>query len=61
VACTSGNVATSVDNAGSVGYYTALTIGADGLPMVSYFDSTNSDLKVLHCSNTFCTPYFRRR
>jgi hypothetical protein len=60
-ACTSGNVAITVDSVGDVGRYASLTIGADGLPAVSYYDITNGDLKVLHCANTFCTPYFRRR
>jgi hypothetical protein len=38
---------------------TAITIGQDGLPLVAYPQS--SILKVLHCANEFCTPYFRRR
>ena len=32
-----------------------MTIGADGLGLISYFDETNDDLKVAHCSNTNCT------
>jgi hypothetical protein len=59
--CASGNTARIVDAGGDLGMYTSITIGADGLPVVSYQDVTNGDLKVLHCSNAFCTPYFRRR
>lgn len=61
-ACSSGNALTTVDSAGDVGRYnTAITIGADGLPLISYYDVTNGDLKVVHCASAFCTPYFRRR
>ena len=45
----------------AVGWYSSITIGADGLPIISYFDDTNDDLKVARCSNAFCAPYFRRR
>jgi hypothetical protein len=60
-ACSSGNTSTTVDSAGDVGWFTSITIGVDGLPVISYYDNTNSDLKVVHCSNAFCTPYWRRR
>jgi hypothetical protein len=61
VACTSATI-TTLDSAGIVGEYTSVTIGADGLGLISYYDSwPNGDLKVAHCSNSFCVPYFRRR
>lgn len=37
------------------------SIGADGLGLISYRDVTNQDLKIAHCENAFCAPYFRRR
>ena len=52
---------TTLDSDGIVGWYTSITIGADGLPVISYRDATNEDLKVARCSNAFCAPYFRRR
>jgi predicted regulator of Ras-like GTPase activity (Roadblock/LC7/MglB family) len=54
-ACTAGNVSTTVDSAGLVGLYTSITIGNDSLPVVSYYDDTNDDLKVAHCGNAACT------
>jgi len=32
-----------------------VTIGTDGLGLISYYDATNGDLKVAHCSNSACT------
>jgi len=53
--CTSGNTITTVDSLGFIGYWTSITIGADNLPIISYHDSTNKDLKVAHCGTLDCT------
>ena len=45
----------TVDTANSVGHHTPLSIGADGLPIISHNDQTNGDLRVTHCSNQACT------
>ena len=45
----------TVDSAGDVGLSTSIAIGADGLPVISYFDATNSDLKVAKCNDAACT------
>jgi hypothetical protein len=58
--CTAATI-TALDTAGDVGQYTAITIGDDGLGLISYYDATSGDLKVAHCSNVLCAPYFRRR
>jgi hypothetical protein len=49
------NGGTGLDTAGDVGQYTSITIGADGLGLISYHDVTNGDLKVAHCSNIECS------
>jgi hypothetical protein len=54
VDCTAATL-TSLDTAGNVGEYTSVTIGADGLGLISYHDRDNLDLKVAHCSNVNCT------
>ena len=42
-------------NRGQVGRHTSVTVGTDGLGLISYHDATNNDLKVAHCSNLACT------
>jgi hypothetical protein len=45
---------TTIDGAGIVGEYTSITMGADGLGLISYFDQTNVELEVAHCADTAC-------
>jgi hypothetical protein len=49
--CSSGNTITTVDATDNVGLYTSIAIGADGLPVISYYDNTNLDLKFVKCGN----------
>ncbi len=37
------------------GEYISATVGGDGLSLISYYDRTNGNLKVVHCSNVACT------
>ena len=58
--CTTANCSsvglTTLDSAGSVGSYTSVAIGADGFPVISYYDANNNrDLKVAHCTDVACT------
>ena len=55
VACTSATLTTTPDRKGNVGQYSSVTIGTDGLGLISYYDETNGDLKVAHCSDSACT------
>ncbi|MGH9887302.1 MAG: hypothetical protein ACREBE_17370, partial [bacterium] len=55
VACTGASVPpTFLDSASVVGHYTSITVGIDGLGVVSYWHLANGDLKVAHCADTAC-------
>src|SRR5687767_1482546 len=56
------NTLTTLESTNVVGYDTSITIGADGLGLISYRDDTNDDLKVAHCNDPLCssaTTYVR--
>lgn len=56
VMCTgSATISTVDDPTNRVGEYTSITVGSDGLPIISYYDSSAFRLKVAKCSNSSCS------
>jgi hypothetical protein len=53
--CSDHTIATLDGIIDDVGHDTSVTIGVDGLPLVSYHDETSGDLKVAHCNDVACT------
>jgi hypothetical protein len=55
--CAGGTVVTTVDDhpVDTVGADTSIAVGGDGLPVISYYDSTAGGLKVAKCVNVNCT------
>ena len=40
---------------GDVGSYNDIAIGSDGLPVITFYDTTNTDPKLLRCASTSCS------
>ena len=49
------SILTTVDSTGYVSLDTSLALNSNGFPVISYYDSTNDDLKVAVCNNATCS------
>lgn len=65
VTCTGATTTTLAANGTFSDHGSSVTIGIDGLPVISYRDTTGpantSKLSILRCANELCVPFFRRR
>lgn len=57
--CSSNNSAVIVDdgNGNQVGSYSSLYLDTNGIPVISYYDSTNQDLLLAKCINANCSGF----
>ena len=52
--CTSSTISVIDDATADVGRFVNMELTSKGIPIISYYDVTNTALKVLHCGNTTC-------
>ena len=53
--CSSSTTIRTIDSAGDVGWYTSLALTTAGFPVISFYDITNSGLKLAVCADTTCS------
>jgi hypothetical protein len=53
--CSSGNTLTTIDGVGNVGQWTSATVGPEGYPLISYYDASDTALRLARCGNALCS------
>ncbi|MDA0300773.1 MAG: hypothetical protein O3B40_10150, partial [Actinobacteria bacterium] len=53
--CTGTPTITTVDSAVGIGVFTSIAIGDNGYPVIAYYESANTALKVAACTTADCT------
>ena len=52
--CSAGSTIARIDSSGEDGYHTSLVLDGSGSPIVSYYNLTQGDLRVLSCGDPAC-------
>ncbi len=54
--CSGGDdTISSVDSTGTVGLYPSMVLDGSGYPVIAYYDSTNTNVKLVHCNDANCS------
>ena len=53
--CDNVTLRTVDDSVDEVGEHSSIQLNSNGLPVISYYDATNEDLKIAVCNNAICT------
>jgi len=59
--CASASTITVIDSTDNPGWYSSIAVGMDGLPVISYYDTLNAQLRIAKCANQFCVNNWSRR
>ena len=55
--CSTHSTPVAVDSTGDVGMMTSIALGPDGYARISYYDTTNTNLKFVQCTNADCSTH----
>ena len=53
--CSSGNTINTIDSADDVGDFPTIKLDASGYPVIAYYDTTNTAVKLVHCNDANCS------
>lgn len=53
--CSSGNTINTIDDNGNVGSFSTIRLDSNGYPVITYYDTTNTAVKLVHCNDVHCS------